>query len=950
MSRRRIFIAGTGVLLCLTFLVAATPRETDWKAVDDAISRGLPKTAIERLEPIIAQAKREKAYAEAVKAITLMIALEGNIQGNQAEEKITRMRGEIDQAPAEMKPVMEAVLANWYWHYFQRNRWRFMQRTQTTTPPGDDFTTWDLTRILAEVDRQFQRALADTELLKKVPIAQFDALFEKGNAPDSYRPTLFDVLAHNALEFYASGEQAASRAQDAFDLTADSAIFGKVSDFLAWQPAKTDDESATLKAIRLYQDLLRFHQPDAEESAFIDADLLRLKFGNNHAFGEEKVARYRAALRRLADAHADHPISSRALHHLATTLHEEGDWVKAHTVASEGHSRFPDSVGGRRCANLVATIEARESRVQTERVWNDPRTTIDVTYRNVSRVFFRLVQLDFESYVRSNRYRPEQLNANQRRTLLARRPLQRWSSDLRRTNDYQSRVEQIPIPEDVPPGSYYLLASHNAEFNDVDNQVSVAEVWVSDLALVTRNHQGRGLIDGFLLQADDGTPISGGTVRVWRRGSQNAYIPLPSVSTDRNGMFQIRGSDHQQLLLLATHRDQSLSSTNQLRPYVNPKPKPTEQTRFFTDRALYRPGQTIHYKGICIAVNSEQDDYQTISGRRVNVVFTDVNGKEIERVEHRTNDYGSFSGSVTAPRDRLMGRMSLRVPEGPRGSVQVTVEEYKRPKFEVQLDAPQVAAKLGSEVKLRGRATAYTGAAINDAKVHWRVVRKVQHPAWWFWRCWWLPPRGGSSQEIAHGTSATASNGTFEIGFTATPDLTVAPESEPTFRYIVTTDVTDPTGETRSAERTVNVGYTALSASLSADDWLTDDQPVDLRIQTLTLDGEGQKASGVVQVFAVKQPEAVARASLIRRPYRYKPGESPQPDPSNPNSWAVGEMVLESAFETNAGGAATLSRAIGGRHVPREAANQGSLWQIGHGGVAATGTRPRCRSTELESA
>ena len=66
------------------------------------------------------------------------------------------MRAEIAKAPAEMKPVMEAVLANWFWHYFQQNRWRFMQRTQTAAPPGDDFTTWDLTRILSEIDKQFQ--------------------------------------------------------------------------------------------------------------------------------------------------------------------------------------------------------------------------------------------------------------------------------------------------------------------------------------------------------------------------------------------------------------------------------------------------------------------------------------------------------------------------------------------------------------------------------------------------------------------------------------------------------------------------------------------------------------------------------------------------------------------------------------------------------------------------
>ena len=52
---------------------------------------------------------------------------------------------------------MDAILAHWYWQYFQQNRWRFMQRTATAAPPGDDILTWDLARILAEIDKQFQR-------------------------------------------------------------------------------------------------------------------------------------------------------------------------------------------------------------------------------------------------------------------------------------------------------------------------------------------------------------------------------------------------------------------------------------------------------------------------------------------------------------------------------------------------------------------------------------------------------------------------------------------------------------------------------------------------------------------------------------------------------------------------------------------------------------------------
>ena len=263
---------------------------------------------------------------------------------------------------------------------------------------------------------------------------------------------------------------------------------------------------------------------------------------------------------------------------------------------------------------------------------------------------------------------------------------------------------------------------------------------------------------------------------------------------------------------------------------------------FFTDRAIYRPGQSIRFKGICISLDPKQDDYKTIAGQEVRVALLDVNGKEVERLTLRTNDYGSFSGTVTAPRDRLMGQMSLSVVEGPPGVASFSVEEYKRPKFQVEIESPVEAAKLQAKVRVEGKATAYTGASINGAKVQWRVVREVRYPDWWFWRCWWLPPSGGDSQEIAHGTSLTDAAGKFEIDFEAKPDPTAPPESEPVFQFSIHADVTDTTGETRSSSRVVNLGYAAISASLSTDDWLSTEDPIEIRVHTKSLDGEPRGA------------------------------------------------------------------------------------------------------------
>jgi len=915
MIDRRFMYAGGFLFafaVAIGLVIAADPTTPGWTDVRKAINEGLPKTAIEKLNPIIQRAVSQNRYGEAIRAISMKIALEGNIQGNKPEEKIVRMQAEIEQAPAPMKPVMNALLANWYWHYFQQNRWRFMQRTQTAAPPGEDFTTWDLPRILAEIDRHFQLALKDAARLQEIPVADYDDLLERGNMPDRYRPTLFDVLAQNAIIFYSAGEQAGSRSLDAFDLSAASPIFSSVQEFLNWQPESSAESSPTLKAITLYQQLLRFHEDDTDPSALLDVDLQRLEFGNNNAFGEEKTARFKAAVKRFADEHASHEISARALHVLAQATYSEGNYVETRDIAQQGLNRFPDSVGGRRCFNLIARIEAPSASVSTERVWNDPLPTIDVHYRNLTRIYLRLVPFDFEkTVIDTNRYRPEQLDPQRRLALLQQQPTLAWDAKLPVTEDFQTRVEQLPAPQGVKPGSYFLIASHNPQFNDQDNQVSFAEVWVSDVALVTRNHNGKGIIEGFVLDATSGEPLANATVRCWYRGDRNQRLSLPPSQTDPNGLFRFiaPGQRTNQVVLHAAHHGNELSTANYLYNFKHDPVLKNEATQFFTDRSLYRPGQTIHYKGICMAMDYAEDNYRTIAGRRITVIFSDANHKEVSRVNHRTNDYGSFSGSVTAPRDRLTGPMYLRVVNGPSGQTSIRVEEYKRPKFRVELDAPGKAARLDGLVQLQGKATAYTGAAVDAAKVSWRVVREVRYPAWWYWRCWWMPARPSASQEISHGTSITESNGTFDLEFTARPDRSIAPESEPTFQFTVYADVTDSSGETRSTQRVVNVGYTALTASLSTDHWLTGDDPITIAVHTSTLDGQGLKSAGTLRVYSLQQPEEVGRASLggSNRYERATLDQPPAPDPSQPNSWELDELVSEQAVETNDAGVATVN-------------------------------------------
>lgn len=916
-------VAAVGVAMFVTAGPAVPPdRAGQWKKVDEAVSKGLPKTAVKELEPIIAQAMKDRAYPEAIRAVAKKIALEGNIQGNKPEERITRMKAEIAKAPPEMVPVMDAILAHWYWHYYQQNRWRIVRRTATSAPPGADFTTWDLTRLFAEIDTQFSRALAAEKELKGTPIATYDALVEKGTMPDAYRPTLYDFVAFDALEFYTAGEQAGARPEDAFELAADSPALGLAAEFLTWQPQTTDTDSPKVKAIKLYQALLNFHTNDQDQSAYLDADLARLQFAHANAFGDTKGDRYKTALAGFAEDHAKHELSAMARHRWASVLNAEGDRVLARKVAADGRSAFPNSPGGKLCHNLIREIEAKELQVVTERVWTDPLPALRVTYRNINKVHFRAVRYDWSRRLTRDRWRPEHLTDADRNELVTRQPELEWSADLPPAPDYHQRTHDVPAPKELKPGFYFLVASPAANFGDVGNVIATADVWVSDLALVMRQEWGKGKVDGFVLNAKSGEPVAGATIRTWMRQPGGNIVAGPGGQTDPNGLFTVRSANNQSAFVLASHNGQELATANEYQNYTQPDNyRPNAHTVLFTDRSLYRPGQTVRFKGICLFADTRGDDYKVLPNRKVAVVFSDPNGKEVARQEAVSNEFGSIGGSFTAPRDRLAGRMTIAVPGDGGGAVQFNVEEYKRPKFQVTVDAPKEAPRVNGPVAVPGKATAYTGAPIGGAKVRYRVTREVRWPVWFYDCCWWrIPPDRGAAQEIAHGSVVTEPDGGFVVPFVAKADLSVPEVDEPTFRYTVYADVIDSTGETRSGSKSVNVGYTALQANLSAPEWLTVRDAVKVALTTQTPDGEGQAAKGTVKVYRLKSPAEVQRPDVLGRPdpaSRPRPRAGrikapaamplPKPDPADPRTWDVGDVVATADFETDKDGKQELT-------------------------------------------
>ena len=913
-----LFLLGpesTAKLLALPF--DEPDRAVLWKQVEDAGSKRLPKTQMELLDQIYQSAisdGTESSDAEALRALFQKIIVESQLNAPSQPFALRKFDEQYENLPARVRPLADAIGALWFVSYYQQNRWRFNQRSQTTVVDEEDFETWDLRRMLTEIDGRFQKALADPVALQKTPVAPYEKILSPGDISDEHRPTLYDMVANAAIGFYALDEQIVRR-QGALALTSDGGVFADSNDFIKQDFSGTEAQPFLFKAAQLYQSLLKFHNGDDDRTAFLDADLNRIAFANNHATGDGKKALYRAALQRFSDSHVKHELSSKALAMLASSYQIDGEMVKAHELATLGANRFKDSRGGKMCRNLINTIEAPQILIASESVWNKATSKFELSYRNIDRVYFRIVEFDYRKFARDHGAHPSSLSADEREKIINQQPVKQWSIELKPTDDYQVASKQLEIPLDFKSGSYWLLASGKETFNPKDSYLMHHHFWRSDLAHVTLNQNGSLAVSGRVYDAVAGTPIVGASVnlRSWKRHGKATVSQQGTMVTDGNGFYSFRGDAELRLHnLFITHNDQSLGVVDHSSRYqANKSRDPISAARFFTDRSIYRPGQTIRFKAVCVNSDRGNQQYSTIAaGQKVAIRLLDRNSQEVERVELVTNDFGSVSGSFTAPRGAT-GVMTLESLSY-KGRAQVRVEEYKRPKFRVALDKPETAFGLNQTVTLTGTATAYNGAAIDSAKVAYRVVRSVQFPDWWYGRSWWMPPNRGASEEITNGQIETGADGKFEIQFTATPDATADRAGDPVFTYQIFADVTDSNGETRSDNIRVRVGYTTLQAKLTHKSWQTTAAPVTIDVLTETLDSVPRAAEGKLKIYALTPPEKIAQKRLgmvhdqfFLRVFSVADDNDRQPDLSQFKQWPVGELKSEQEVATDDDGKAT---------------------------------------------
>ncbi len=900
----------------------------EWQQVDSLAGLGQAQTALDLVTRIYDQTKAANQADQFVKASVYRMKLESDFEEDYFENSIARTQSDIQSAQAPVKQILHSIAAELYWRYYQNNRWQILSRSETVGLVSDDIKTWDVKKLVAASMENYALSLADKDLLKNTPLSAFDEILIKQKDSQKFRPSLFDFLAHRAIDFYSTSEAGLTKPAATFIMN-QQAYFAPSNEFAALNITSPDAFSFEFQALKLLQEIVGIHLLDKDPTALIDVEIKRLSFVHEKSVLPEKDSLYLEALYKLESRFKNHPSSTEVAYEIAIQLDGDDEeitpydydetetvqpvpdaqkWNKkrAIEICEAAINRFPDSFGAKNCQSLIERIKQPALSVTTNyaSIPGKPSLAL-VEFKNVSKVYFRLLKIDPETD-RELKGKSQEERITKYISIKAEKI---WEQALPDDGDYRDHSAEIKLPA-MPHGYYVLLSSNDGSFPAKSAIVTANSFWETTISYLNRpTDDGNNEI--VVLHRETGQPLEGVKVQPFYNEYNSKLRKYESTAgdvfvTDKMGIVTIPANSdtrrNNQFYLVFTSKTDKLITEDYFSNYTyrREEPRTVVQTHFFTDRAIYRPGQTIYFKGIVI--ERKGGDVKIKTRFKTEVTLYDVNGQVVSKQMLTTNDFGSFSGNFVAPQGVLTGQMTIRCESG---STYFQVEEYKRPKFEVTFEPVKGSYKLGETIVVKGKALAYAGSTVSDAEVSYRVVRQARFPYWWGWRGM---PRS-EEMEITNGETTTGSDGTFTVTFKAIPDLSIDRKTDPLFTFTVYADVSDINGESHSSETAISVGYKSLLVKTDLADEINLEKGVQFVLATTNLNGEKEAASGTITISKLRKPDQVLYSRKWAKPDKFTmtkaefekdfPGEVYN-DEDDISTWPKETPVFSSSFNTPA--------------------------------------------------
>lgn len=672
-----------------------------------------------------------------------------------------------------------------------------------------------------------QASLKDKDRLLLIPVEKLRPMVRVGEASKRYfRDNLYNLLARRAIQIMQQYRwQAAAKANQTNSLPADMT---DMDQFVTYQFVPVSDCDLTAAVMQTYQSLLKAYDTETEREGWLLTGIDALNYLYRNFSGNFSNDVCQQELRKWIHTYPAVKTVPEAYLALAQFLQYQNNQVERLQIVREGIAGYPRYEGINQLKNIEKEILNASLSLEIATVYPGEQQSVKVNYKNLTGITLQLykVNLPVTSAVLQNRT----IHFESKYVRLQREE----HFSLKPTTDYLNVDTTLTIQ--APQAGIYFLKAVS------DGKKGVSDGTLMNVTALKTIY--RPLPDGTLelvvVDAVSGQPVSEAEVTIYTEKG-GGYSPQQTYQADKQGTLKLDFLNSNKYWYNAhTAADNAMPILNLWKnDYYYKESKRKEVLQLFTDRSIYRPGQTVYVSGL--AYEMEKDSTRVLADKKYTVSLYDANNNETGKVEVRTNGFGSFSGQFVLPSPCLTGYFSLRAADT---SVSFKVEEYKRPTFDVTFEPVKVEYQVGDSIEVVGMAKTFAGAPVQNARVHYNISRSYA----WFWR---FMGRGSARWE---GEAMTDADGKFTVPvhFEIDSDRRESPLWY--YTYNIQADVTDGAGETQQANLSLPLGSTSMVLNMdNLPDNLVKEKKLEIKLTAMNLSGEPVDTPVTYQVVEMEE-------------------------------------------------------------------------------------------------
>lgn len=792
------FLLSSLLFVLISIAVPAQQTASDilnekWKTVNELIDQGLPESAIKELNTMKTFADNARLIHERIKIQLHEYRLMLEINRDDWQTVLRDSEAWVNSLrESPEKSIALFVIADFYSNYYQSNRYRIEDRTETNiTVLPEDISIWTKENFIYKINQIQENALINKNVLQRSKIEDYSVILDFD--PDAYlvTPTVFDVLMYHRIESLGN----------------------------------LDDSELLEKA---YQEYFNFLRSTGNRSLLIHLDL------NYHTkeFSYPLTNANLQTLDSLERLYHDIPEVIEIMHAKAEWFMEQentsGNKRIAYRICEDGVSKFPDYHRINLLKNIQTQIQEKKVIINHPSVVGRNKSlNIKIGSTNINELILEIHQINNSAFeIQRTRYLPD----NIKDTLLQKKLIDVKIINIPFNPDFENTDIEYSIQ--LPGYGVYELVAYPKDAY-IGGNTAKSMVTVSDLTFIVRaldnDRNGIYVLDRFTGQAVRGAEVTATELR-WE-SRQYVSNTIAQKVTDKNGYAELPVAENHRLYYFNvskgndTHLNNSISLFYPTEHNIKPGSKPI--INIFTDRKVYRPGQTVYFKAI--AYYSSEEKELVSANEEITVKLFDKNRNEVSSKEIKTNEFGSASAEFIIPEGGLNGTWHLSVD---RFQTSILVEEYKLPTFEVLLTKPTEAIRFGSDIIIDAEVKAYAGYALPGSTVKYRIHR-ITHP---FWR---FIPR---SREVLveSGETISDASGKFSISFKPEKDNNLLDNwwGRHSYIYRITTDVTDLRGETQQGVVEIPVSEQSVFINVRLESLIERKANHEVKVDVLNILGE----------------------------------------------------------------------------------------------------------------